>query len=71
MSTPKQIDTITARMMVIDPDRAADFSHAMYRANDLARRAAELRRGAWRLRREVFGLPEPLPGKKKPKGGVR
>lgn len=71
MSTPKQIDTITARMMVIDPDRAADFSDAMYKANNLARRAAELRRGAWRLRREVFGLPKLLPGIKKPKGGVR
>lgn len=71
MSTPKQIDTITATMMLVDPDRAADFSHAMYRANEFAKRAADLRRSAWSLRREVLGLPEPSTTRRKQKGGAR
>jgi len=70
MSSPKQIDTLTAKMMLIDPERAADFSHAMYAANEMAKRASELRISAWRLYRDVLELPEPIPTKKKQKGGV-
>jgi len=71
MSTSKQIDTITAKMMLVDPDRAADFSHAMYWANELAKRAANLRRNAWQSYREVLNLPPPDAAKRKPKGGAR
>lgn len=71
MSSPKQIDTLTAKMMLIDPERAADFSHAMYSANEMAKRAGELRRWAWRSYRDVLELPEPSPTKRKSKGGVR
>lgn len=71
MSSPKQIDTLTAKMMLIDPERAADFSHAMYAANEMAKRASELRLSAWRSYRDVLELPEPSPTKRKSKGGVR
>lgn len=71
MSTPRQIDTITAKMMLADPDRAADFSHAMYRANEFAKRAGDLRRSAWQLYREVMNLPAPGATRRKPKGDSR
>lgn len=71
MSTPKQIDTITAKMMLVDPDRAADFSHAMYRANEFAKRAGDLRRSAWQLYRDALDLPPPGTTRRKPKGGAR
>jgi hypothetical protein len=71
MSIPMQIDTLTAKMMPIDPDLAADFSHAMYAANKLADRASALRSAAWRSYRQVMALPEPSPTKRKSKGGVR
>lgn len=71
MSSPKQIDTLTAKMMLIDPERAADFSHAMYAANEMAKRAGELRLSAWRSYRDVLELSEPSPTKRKSKGGVR
>lgn len=71
MSSPKQIDTLTAKMRPIDPDLAADFSHAMYAANKLAERASALRSAAWRSYREVMELPEPSPTKRNSKGGLR
>lgn len=71
MSSPEQIDTLAAKMMLIDPERAADFSHAMYAANEMAKRASELRLSAWRSYRDVLELPKPSPTKRKSKGGVR
>lgn len=57
MSTSKQIESCTNRLVLVDHESAADFSAAMYEANRLARRAFQLRTSAWALYRTTLGLP--------------